>query len=121
MQKNIITVNLNDTARHVAEVLDSHKLSCLPVIDSKGKCFGVISTTDFIHFYNENKNPNAEHAWEICTHKIIEVNPNISIIEASKLMVENKVHHLVVTENNVIKGIISSIDLLRECFLNKNA
>lgn len=120
MEKNIITVDLDDTAEHVEEILDSHKLSCVPVIDSEGKCFGVISATDFVHFYIAHKNPKVEHAWEVCTHKIIEVSPDISVIEASELMVKNKIHHLVVTENNAIKGIVSSIDLIRECLLKEN-
>lgn len=64
---------------------------------------------------------NAERAWEICTHKVLEVAPGIFINEASELMVGNKIHHLVVTENNVIKGIVSSIALIREGMLNKNA
>ena len=121
METNIISVDLDDTAEYVNEILDSHKLSCVPVIDSNKKCFGVISATDFLHFYNAHKNPKLEKAWEICTHKIIEVNPSISINEASELMVKNRIHHLVVIENNEIKGIVSSIDLIRECLLNKNA
>ena len=121
MEKNIITVDLDDTAEHVEEIMDSHKLSCVPVIDSKGKCFGVISATDFMHFHNIRKNLKAERAWEVCTHKVIGVSPDISIKEASELLVKNKIHHLVLTENKEIKGIVSSIDIIRECLLNQNA
>ena len=121
MEKNIIAVDLNDSVERVEEILDSHKLSFVPVIDPNGKCFGVISATDFLHFHNTYKNPKTEHAWEICTHKIIEVSPAISIKEAGELMVKNKIHHLVVTENNTIKGIVSSFDIIREGLLNQNA
>jgi CBS domain-containing protein len=121
MEKNIITVDLDTTAEHVEEILDSHKLSCVPVIDPKGKCFGIISATDFVHFHNAHKNPKAEKAWEVCTHKTIEVSPDISIEEASELMVKYKIHHLMVTDNNVMKGIVSSIDIIRACLLNKSA
>lgn len=119
MEKNIIAVELDDTVEYAGKILDSHKLSCMPVIDAKGKCFGVISATDFVHFYNTHKNPKAKHAWEVCTHKVIEVSPDISVKEASELMVKNKIHHLVVTENYAIKGIVSSIDLIKG-LLNKN-
>jgi CBS domain-containing protein len=40
---NVVTVNINDRIDTVVDVLDSHKLSCVPVVDSEGKCFGVIS------------------------------------------------------------------------------
>jgi len=121
MEKSIITVDLEDTVEHVEEILDSHELSCVPVVDSMGECFGVISATDLVHFNNSHKNPKAEHAWEVCTHKVIEVSPDISIKEASELMVNNNVHHLMVIDNNVIKGVVSSIDIIRVCKLDKSA
>ena len=120
MEKHIVIADLDDTAEHVAEILDTHKLSCVPVVEPDGKCFGVISASDFIHFYNTHKNPKAAHAWEICTHTIIQVSPDISIEEASELMLKNQIHHLVITETNRISGIISSIDLLRVCLNHKN-
>jgi CBS domain-containing protein len=116
METTITTVDLDDTAEHVEEILDSNNLSCVPVIDSKGKLFGVISATDFVHFHQAHKNAKREHAWEICTHKTIDVSPEISIVEAGKLMVENNIHHLIVIENGEIKGIVSSIDLIKTAF-----
>ena len=111
--ENVITVKLNDSVETVEKILDSHRLSCVPVINTQGECFGVISAPDLVHFHNARKNPIAERAWEMCTHKIIEVSSDISIKEAAELMVENSIHHLVVIEDGSIKGIVSSIDILR--------
>jgi len=111
--ENIITVKLNDTVETVEKVLDSHQLSCVPVINTEGECFGVISAPDLVHFHNARKNPIAERAWEMCTHKIIEVSADISVKEAAELMVKNNIHHLVVIEDGSIKGIVSSIDIIR--------
>jgi CBS domain-containing protein len=111
--ENVITVKLNDSVETVEKILDSHRLSCVPVINTQGECFGVISAPDLVHFHNARKNPIAERAWEMCTHKIIEVSSDISIKEAAELMVENNIHHLVVIEDGSIKGIVSSIDILR--------
>ena len=121
MEKHVTVVDIDDTVDRVKEILDSHKLSCVPVVDSKGNCFGVISATDLVHFHTMRKNQKAERAWEVCTHKVIEVSPDISVKEAAELMVKNKIHHLVVTENKSIKGIVSSIDLVRGYFLKQNA
>jgi CBS domain-containing protein len=113
MGENVITVKLNDTVETVEKILDSHQLSCVPVINTQGECFGVISAPDLVHFHNARKNPIAERAWEMCTHKIIEVSSDISVREAAELMVKNNIHHLVVIEEGSIKGIISSIDILK--------
>jgi len=80
----------------------------------KEHVFGVISAPDLVHFHNARKNPIAEHAWEMCTHKIIEVSSDLTVKDAASLMVKNNIHHLVVTEDGSIKGIVSSIDILRE-------
>ena len=113
IEENVITVKLNDTVETVEKVLDSHQLSCVPVINTEGECFGVISAPDLVHFHNARKNPIAERAWEMCTHKIIEVSSDISVKEAAQLMVENNIHHLVIVEDGSIQGIVSSIDILR--------
>ena len=120
MEKNVLTVNADDTVDRVEAIISSHKLSFVPVIDSNGECFGVISAPDLLHFHAMHKNPKADRAWEVCTHKVIEAGPDISVREAAELMVKNKIHHIVVIENKSIKGIISSIDIVNEYLLKQN-
>jgi CBS domain-containing protein len=113
--ENPVTVNIDDSVEAVERLMVSHRLSCVPVVNSEGNCFGVISAPDFMQFHQDRENPMAEHAWEMCTHKIIEVNPDISIKKAARLMLDNNIHHLVVTEDNSVKGIISSLDIIHGC------
>ena len=40
------------------------------------------------------------------------------VVEAADLMIKNNIHHLVVTEDGSIKGIISSFDLLKGSVLS---
>ena len=121
MTKNIVTVDAEDTVDRVEAIMDTHKLSCVPVIDSQGGCFGVISSSDLMHFHMLHKNQKAERAWEVCTHNVIEVGPDISVKEAAELMIRKKIHHIVVMENKSIKGIVSSIDIVSEYLLKQNA
>ena len=117
MEEKLVTVGLNDTAEATEKIMASNNLSCIPVIDANGKCFGVISAPDLVQFHQARKNPNAERAWEMCTHKIIEVTPDISIRKAAQLMLENKIHHLVIKEDKSVKGIVSSLDIIRGCLI----
>jgi len=117
MEKQMVTVDLNDTVGKVEELMYSNRLSCIPVIDSERICFGVISATDVSHFFALRENPKTVRAWEVCTHKIIEVSPDISIREAAELMIQNKIHHLVISEQDTIIGIASSNDIIEACFL----
>lgn len=121
MEKHVKTVDTDDSVDRVEEILRAQKLSCVPVVDAMGQCFGVISATDLLHFHAMRRNQKSERAWEVCSHKVIEVNPDISITEAAELMVSNKIHHLVVTEEKSIKGIVSSIDLVKACLSKQKA
>jgi CBS domain-containing protein len=113
METNVISVELDDSAKKVCEVLDENKLSCVPVLTPDGAIFGVVSATDLVHFDTLYANPKLERAWELCTHKVIEVSPDISIEQAGTIMVKEKIHHLIVMQDGSFKGILSATDVIK--------
>lgn len=112
MREHVTLVNVDDTVEDVECILGAHKYSCVPVVDPEDHCFGIITSNDILKFHMMNRNAKKVRAWEICSHLLIEVSPTLSIKDASMLMIKNKIHHLVVSHDNTIKGIASSIDLL---------
>lgn len=121
MNKHTVTVDINDTIDKIEKIMDLHKpTGCALVIDPNQGCFGVISYPDIVRFHEMGKNPKVGRAWELCTHKIIEVSPDTSARETAKIMLKNRIHHIVITENKLIKGIVSSIDFVEE-YLKQNA
>ena len=119
MTKTVQTANTEDTVEHIEELLKLHGLSSVPVVDSKGMLFGIISASDLLHFHSTGKSPKTAHAWEICTYKPIEVGPNTPVSEVAKLMVRNKIHHVVVSENKSIQGFVSSLDFVEQYILKE--
>jgi len=117
MTKTVQTANTEDTVERIEELLKLHGLSSMPIVDSKGALFGIISASDLLRFHSTGKNPKAVHAWEICTYKPIEVGPNTPVGEVAKLMVKNKIHHVVVSEDKVIQGFVSSLDFVEQYVL----
>ena len=117
MTKTVQTANTEDTVEHIEELLNLHGLSSVPVVDSKGMLFGIISASDLLHFHSTGKSPKEAHAWEICTYKPIEVGPNTPVGEVARLMVKNKIHHVVVSENKSIQGFVSSLDFVEQYVL----
>lgn len=117
MRKSVWTADSEATIERVEELLNSHRLSSVPVVDSKGVIFGIISASDLVHFHAARKNPKAVRAWEICTYKPIEVGPNATVGEVARLMVKNKIHHVVVSENRSVVGFVSSLDFVEQYVL----
>ena len=113
MSHAVSSVSLSFTLDRLESVMARHKIHCLPVIDNAGQCFGVISSTDLVYWHSRQLNIDELKAWEVCTQPVIEVSPNLSMMEAAELMIANNVHHLIVTQDGVVTGIVSSMDVMQ--------
>jgi CBS domain-containing protein len=114
MEKPVRTVSMDDKIEKVEAVLRSHKVSAVPVVDeSTGLIIGIITASDLVRFHADKRDPVALHAWEICSYKPLEVGADASICDVAMLMVTYGIHHIVVTENKQIKGIVSSLDFVK--------
>lgn len=111
--KHFHAVKADDPISHVFELVHEKGVTFIPVLDSLGKCFGVISARDLMRFHHDKHNPLAIKAWEVCTHKIVEVGPDCPIDELVRVVLDHAIHHLIVAEGRVIHGVISSIDVIR--------
>lgn len=114
MEKTTKTVNMDDRVDKVEAVLRANNVSAVPVVDAaSGLVMGIISARDLMRFHAEQRDPAALQAWEICSYKPIEVGPDVSVSDVARLMVTRGVHHIVVTENKQIKGMVSSLDFVK--------
>jgi predicted transcriptional regulator len=114
MEQTLWTVHDENTIEKVEEILAEQGLTSAPVVGSNGAVVGMIGTQELVQFHAEGKNPKAVHAWEISRIKLFEVSPNDTVEEVAKLMAENKIEHISVTECGRLKGIVSAQDLLQE-------
>lgn len=115
MADQATSVDMDATMEQVEEALRASNLSAVPVIDRASHAvLGLISARDLVRFHRDKKNAAAVHAWEICTYKPVEVSPDTPVSEVARLMVARGVHHVVITENSEIRGIVSALDFVRQ-------
>ena len=103
--------------RQLESIMDKHKLRCLPIIDNRGRCTGVVSTPDLIHWHLIQDRASKTQAAEALVQPAISVSPGISLVEAVELMVSKQKYHLIVLEGGSLVGIVSVMDIL-ERFLS---
>lgn len=116
MTRSPVTAYVQDTVHRVEEILQANALSSLPVVDpDQHDCFGIISLKDLARFHAENRNALAVRAWELCSYKPLAVGPESSLEEAARLMVEHSIHHLVVQDDGILCGYVSSLDIVAAC------
>lgn len=113
MQSPVLTIGMDETLQSAEAFLDSRGLSWVPVVGSGREALGVLSLDDLVRFRANNRDAEATPVWRMCTYKPVCVDPETSIAEVARLMVERNIHHVVINEGGDIKGVVSSLDLLK--------
>jgi predicted transcriptional regulator len=140
MNPDIMTVTDEMTTEELARYLVEREISGAPVVDSQGHLIGVVSMTDIgrnlaepsdltssrgSSFYRDDVDLNLEDLGQryveerpvtvrdVMTPAIHQVSVTASVAEVARIMVEQHIHRLVVTQGKEPVGIITSMDLLK--------
>jgi CBS domain-containing protein len=113
---------IQDVARQMAEL----DVSALVVVNEDGVMVGLISRTDLVNarLYEQYwKHWRGLTAGHIMITDVVSVRPEDSLTHASKLMMERKIHRVVVVEEGdkgvVPTGVLSVTDLVRDIASDK--
>jgi CBS domain-containing protein len=135
MTQRVVTVQAATPLREVARLLDSGRISGLPVVDEIGAVVGVVSEADFlvkaqgpdavqhrrlsrllgdsIATRDQLAKVNATTAGEAMTSPAITIAPGRRINEAAHLMTSQRVNRLPVVEDGRLVGIVTRSDIVR--------
>jgi predicted transcriptional regulator len=135
MNPDIMTVADDMTTDALARYLTEREISGAPVVDSQGHVIGVVSMTDIGRnmaepadvessrssgFYRDIAADltleDLERAFtvrDVMTPVVHQVPVTASAAEAARLMIDQHIHRLVVTEGKEPVGIVTSLDLLK--------
>ena len=141
MNADVITVAEEMTTAELARYLIEREISGAPVVDSQGHLIGVVSMTDIgrsmaeppdfessrhLGFYRDIAADSALEDLEqryveeravtvqdVMTPAIHQIPVTASAAEAARIMVDQHIHRLVVTQGKEPVGIITSLDLLK--------
>ncbi len=143
MCQKVITVKTDWSVDRLSRFLIDKSISGAPVLDDSGHLVGVVSFADVVRqagsglvdmksrdddFYNSMLNvalsPEDQRAFhesvdqsvlvnDIMTPMVFEVATDTPLINVAQAMVKGRIHRVMVTEGNQLKGIISALDLLK--------
>ena len=113
MQAQTKTLRMDDTVQTAAAFLNRQGLSWAPVVSDTGEALGALSADDLVRFQTTNPDGAATPVWRLCSYKPPSVSPETPISTVARLMVERKIHHVVITEGATIRGVVSSLDFLK--------
>jgi signal-transduction protein with cAMP-binding, CBS, and nucleotidyltransferase domain len=113
MSKNVVKVNYEISALEISKIMIKRGISSVVIIDNKDKIIGIVTEKDLIkEICAKNHLANTLTAGKVMSSPLITISKNSTINDATKLMVEKKIKHLAIHENNDIIGIITTYDLI---------
>jgi CBS domain-containing protein len=118
MTAPVWSVGMDDTILAVEVLMAQHGLSWAPVMEPSGALVGVITLSDLMQCHRRNEDAAIVSAWQVCSYKPISVPADTSVTEVAKLMLAHKIHHVVVTEDGAMVGVVSALDYVRRCVVD---
>jgi CBS domain-containing protein len=126
MSKRVVTATEGTPFKELVQMMHSHSISAVPVVDAEHRLVGIVSETDLLlkeqhsgselpkpHWLLEADRVNALEAKDVMTWPVLTVSGSASIAKAARIMREFGVRHLVVVSKGRPVGIVSRADLLR--------
>lgn len=143
MNRKVLTVREEMTVREVADFFTENMISGAPVVDRNNNLIGVVSLTDIVQcshrkasitleerettFYRgweqelsglEVENFHVEECeWatvhEIMTPLTYKVSEDTDVGEMAEIMVNARIHRLLVTRDDRLRGIVTTMDMLK--------
>ena len=107
MTTSVITISRHQTIGQARDLLAKHGIHSVPVIDGEGEPIGVISSSDLI-----GKSSKETLIGQVMTREVFTISQYSGFHIAARMMRKHKIHHLIVTHEKKVVGIISSYDLL---------
>ena len=111
MEKNVITIEGNQTTQEAAEIIAEKDISFL-VVMKDGMPEGVLSESDFVRKVAANNKKSSEVlVSEIMSYKFRSVGPTTTIEDAVQKMLNNNIRRLLILEDEKLIGVITQTDL----------
>lgn len=119
MIENVITTVPHKSVGHVKNIMKTNKIKLVPVVNPENELEGIVSSADLLGV-NDQKPVS-----QVMVKDVVNIPAYSDISHAARSMRNRKIHHLVVTNEKKVVGIISSFDLLKlvedKRFVAKNA
>ena len=139
METDVPTVTPEDTVEAVLGVLRTHELPGVPVVNSGGRCVGIITEADLVmtgqdadlhlpHYFElfggivfleshkkfeeRLRKATASLARDLMTEDPITISPDASVEEAARLIARRKHNRLPVVEHGRLVGVVTRVEVL---------
>lgn len=112
MTREVVTVRPGASLQELAYLLSRHQISGAPVMDDQGALLGVVSHSDLADSVARGKGEAATVA-DIMAPYVYCASEETGLTELADLMLEKRIHRVLVLREHRLVGLVSSLDLIR--------
>jgi IMP dehydrogenase len=121
MTHGALVAKPHDTVDQVRALMTDNGVHCVPVEGPDGEPVGIVTSSDLSEPDVNGGSPVSQHM----SSPVLRVPAYNDVSQAARAMINHNCHHVVVTHEGRIQGVISSFDLLQlvaeHRFVMKNA
>lgn len=107
MVEDVMTATPHQTVGHVRKVMHKHRIGCMPITTPEGVPAGIVTTSDLLGDISE-----ASPVSQLMSRNVHTVTRYADVAQAARIMRKYHIHHVLVTHEKRIVGLVSSFDLL---------
>lgn len=112
MSTGVVTITEEKTVAQAAEEMKENNVSCIIVTDDKKKAKGIITERDLLYkVVVQGKDPKRINVKEVMTSPVLTISERTTVLAAGRYMSKKMIRRLLVTEKNMMKGIITQTDV----------
>ncbi len=108
MVPSVIVGQECNSVGEVRELMETKGIHALPIVSGDGQAVGIVTSTDIL-----GDEPADMPVSELMSTKVYTVPRYDGVHIAARVMRNHRLHHVVVTEEKKVVGIVSSFDLLK--------
>ncbi len=108
MAKRVITAQPHHSVDHVRGILERNRIHAVPIVGPDGEAKGIVTTADLAR-----KLKGETPIKRVMSDRVHSLPAYNDVSLAAKIMRKHRIHHVVVTHEKQVVGIISSLDLLK--------
>lgn len=108
MSSRVIVAQPHHTTEHVRSLMETNKIKAVPIVGPDEEAVGIVTSTDLV----ADRSPSTPVS-EYMTRDVKVIPAYNDVSAAARAMRNAKIHHVVVTHEKKVTGILSSFDLLK--------
>ena len=108
MSKRVVTAQLHHSVDHLRALLKRNRIHALPIVGPDSEARGIVTTADLAADLK-----GGTPARHVMTAQVRSVPAYNGVEVAARIMRKHRIHHVVVTHEKSVIGMISSFDLLK--------